>query len=414
MKFITIVIGDELLLGQVTDTNSGFIARQIAPYGWQSAETITVGDNADDIRNAVDHALGKAELVLLTGGLGPTKDDITKTTLCRYFGTELVFDPDTAANVESIVAGRHLKLNDYTRAQAMVPAGCKVIQNLCGTAPILWFERDGKVLVSMPGVPYETETMFPAGVLPLLVSHFHRDTNIRLAHMMVTGIIESALAMKLDDFEKELPGHIHLAYLPQPGLIKLRLTGIHSDAARLDKEISQATDTLHQILGRHIVADEDLSLSGIVGKILGEKKLTLSTAESCTGGNIAHEITRVAGSSDYFIGSVVSYHSDVKVHMLGVSQEVIERETVVSRPVAEQMACGVADRLHTDCAIATTGIAGPGGGTPENPVGTVWIAARVGGKVQSKRVHIPGHRDRVIARATNDALLLLLQMLLDN
>ena len=411
MNYSIIVVGDEILIGQVQDTNSGFIARQLTPFGWQAVSIRTVADDGQAIFDAIDEGFAHCDVILMTGGLGPTKDDITKPTLCRYFGGQLVHDEATARNVEQIVAGRHLKLNDYTRAQAMVPSSCRVIQNQCGTAPLMWFERNGKVLVSMPGVPYETETMLVREVIPQLMEHFHHDVDIEFRHLMVTGIIESALAMTLDEWERRLPHGIHLAYLPQPGIIHLRLTGQAADKQWLTSEMDRLVAELHQILGAHIVCDENLPLAGIIGNILRHRGLTMATAESCTGGNIAHEITAIAGSSDYFVGGVVSYHRDVKEKQLGVSASDIDTFGVVSQTVAEQMATGVCRLLGTDCAVATTGVAGPGGGTPDIPVGTVWMAARCGDRMVSQCKHIPGHRQRVIARATNDALLLLLSIL---
>lgn len=411
MNYSIIVVGDEILIGQVQDTNSGFIARQLTPFGWQAVSIRTVADDGQAIFDAIDEGFAHSDVILMTGGLGPTKDDITKPTLCRYFGGQLVHDEATARNVEQIVAGRHLKLNDYTRAQAMVPSSCRVIQNQCGTAPLMWFERNGKVLVSMPGVPYETETMLVREVIPQLMEHFNHDVDIEFRHLMVTGIIESALAMTLDEWERRLPHGIHLAYLPQPGIIHLRLTGQAADKQWLTSEMDRLVAELHQILGAHIVCDENLPLAGIIGNILRHRGLTMATAESCTGGNIAHEITAIAGSSDYFVGGVVSYHRDVKEKQLGVSASDIDTYGVVSKTVAEQMATGVCRLLGTDCAVATTGVAGPGGGTPDTPVGTVWMAARCGDRMVSQCKHIPGHRQRVIARATNDALLLLLSIL---
>ena len=413
MNYSIIVVGDEILIGHVQDTNSGFIARQLTPYGWQAVFIRTVADDRQAIFDAIDEGFAHSDVILMTGGLGPTKDDITKPTLCRYFGGELVHDEATARNVEQIVAGRGLKLNEYTRAQAMVPSSCRVIQNQCGTAPLMWFEHNGKVLVSMPGVPYETETMLVREVIPQLMAHFQHDVDIEFRHLMVVGIIESALAMKLDDWERKLPQGIHLAYLPQPGIIHLRLTGVGqcSRCGGMQAELDRLVAELHETLGTHIVADEDLPLAGIVGNILRRKGLTLATAESCTGGNIAHEVTAIAGSSDYFVGGVVSYHPDVKVRQLGVSAADIDRYGVVSQTVAEQMTTGVCRLLGTDCAVATTGVAGPGGGTPETPVGTVWMAARCGNRMVAQCKRIPGHRQRVIARATNDALLLLLSII---
>ncbi|MBQ7691069.1 MAG: CinA family nicotinamide mononucleotide deamidase-related protein [Muribaculaceae bacterium] len=411
MTYSIIIIGDELLIGQVIDTNSGWIARHLAPLGWQARWVKVVADSAADIEQAITEGLAQTDVVLMTGGLGPTKDDITKATLCRYFGGELRHDEATARNVAAVVEARHLKLNDYTRTQAMVPTSCRVIQNQVGTAPIMWFERDGKVLVSMPGVPFETETMMQREVIPQLLERFHSDVHLAQRHLVVTGIIESLLAMKLDDFERSLPAWLHLAYLPQTGWIKLRLTGMHSDEQLLNGEMDAQVTRLHNALGDAIVADDDLPLAAIVGQRLRDRGLSIATAESCTGGNVAHAITQVAGSSDYFVGAVVSYATRVKVDQLGVSAADVERHSVVSQPVAEQMATGVSRLLNTDCAIATTGVAGPGGGTPDNPVGTVWMAVRVGERIVSQRKHYPGTRDRVITRATTDALLLLLAQL---
>ena len=407
------VVGDEILIGQVQDTNSGFIARQLTPYGWQAVGIRAVSDDAQAIFDGIDEAFAHSDVVLMTGGLGPTKDDITKPTLCRYFGGTMVHDEATARNVEQIVAGRHLTINDYTRAQAMVPSSCRVIQNQCGTAPLMWFERDGKVLVSMPGVPYEAETMLVREVIPQLMAHFNDNVDIEFRHLMVVGIIESALAMQLDDWERQLPQGIHLAYLPQPGIIHLRLTGLATDSDWLSAQMDRLTQQLRDRLGSHVVADDDLPLAAIVGNMLRERGLTMATAESCTGGNIAHELTAIAGSSDYFVGSVVSYHRRVKEQQLGVLASDIDTHGVVSQVVAEQMVTGVCQLLGTDCAVSTTGVAGPGGGTPDVPVGTVWMAARCGDRVVSQCKHIPGHRQRVIARATNDALLLLLSLLRD-
>lgn len=411
MKYNIIAIGDELLIGQVTDTNSGWIARHLTPFGWELQGVQVVPDSSVSIKHAIDLAFSQSDVVLMTGGLGPTKDDITKPALCSYFGGEMVRDESVARQVEWVVEQRHLKLNDYTRDQAVVPSSCRIIQNEVGTAPLMWFERDGKVLVSMPGVPFETETMMQRAVIPQLMAHFHSDVTIEYRTMVVVGIIESLLAMKLDKFERSLPDNFHLAYLPQGGYMLLRLHGRHADAIVLHSQLERYMTELHDILGNAIVSDDEKSLSAIAGELLRARGLTLATAESCTGGNIAHQITSVAGSSDYFVGSVVSYATTVKIAVLGVSSVDVEKHTVVSEPVARQMAIGVARMLNTDCAISTTGIAGPGGGDAINPVGTVWIAVNVCGKIVAVKKHYPGERNRVITRATTDALLLLLDCL---
>lgn len=411
MKYSVIVIGDELLIGQVTDTNSGFVARTFAPYGWQAQHVKVISDNAHEIKKAIDEAFAVTDVVLMTGGLGPTKDDITKPTLCEYFGGELVLDKDTEANVLEVVNKRGIKINEYTHLQAMVPTSCRVIQNRVGTAPLMWFEKDGKVLVSMPGVPFETQTMFKEEVLPQLLAHFNNNMHIEHHTMVVTGIIESLLAMKLNDFELALPHYLHLAYLPKSGIIRLRLDGMNADKELLQESMSQAIKQLHDTLGDLIICDEDLPLAAILGNTLREKGLTMASAESCTGGNIAHEITRIAGSSEYFTGSVTCYDTKVKINQLGVPQEVVDKYTVVSQPVVEQMVQGVCDLLGCDCSVATSGVAGPGGGTEETPVGTVWMAAKCKDKIVSQVKHLPGDRDRVIDRATTEALLLLLNLL---
>lgn len=413
MNYSIIVIGDELLIGQVTDTNSGWIARHLTPFGWNASHVDVIPDDATAIMQAIDEAFKRTDIVLMTGGLGPTKDDITKPTLCRYFGGKMIRDNSVTQNIERIFAKRDIKLNEYTLDQALVPSSCTVIQNQVGTAPLMWFEKDKKVLVSMPGVPFETETMMTLEVIPRLLKHFNHDVSIEHRTLIVIGYAESALAMKLDDFERNLPEHLHLAYLPQEGVLRLRLTGIHADAQTLTHDMENALTQLHHIIGRDIIADEDITLEEIVGNTLRQRHLTLATAESCTGGNIAHHITLIAGSSDYFLGSVVSYANEVKTQLLGVSAADIMENGVVSQPVVEQMVAGVCRLMGTDCAVATSGIAGPGGATPGKPVGTVWIAAKCAERTVSAVYHLPGNRKRVINRATTEALKLLLSLLRD-
>lgn len=411
MDVSIIAIGDELLIGQVVDTNSGWIARHLNPLGWNVKSVKVIGDDSEEIFKAIDEAFSQTDIVLTTGGLGPTKDDITKPTLCRYFGGELVLDKEVEKNVLEVLEKRHLKINTLTAAQAYVPSSCRVIQNKVGTAPIMWFEKNGKVLVSMPGVPFETEQMMEREVIPQLLVHFSADDHIEHRTFVVIDYMESLLAMKLDDFEKRMPSYIHLAYLPKMGVIRLRLTGCSKDAELIKCDMERLSKELHDILGDSIVADEDKTMAAILGDYLRERGLKVATAESCTGGNIAHCITEVAGSSDYYVGSVVSYCNSVKQRVLNVPQEVLESVGAVSRPTVEQMARGVSELLGTECAIATSGIAGPGGGTPEKPVGTVWIAVKCGETIESKCCQFPGTRDRVIDRATTTALTMLLKLL---
>lgn len=411
MDISIIVIGDELLIGQVTDTNSGWIARHITPYGWKVKTVRVVADDADDIKHAISESFAQTDVILMTGGLGPTKDDITKQTLCDYFGGELVLNEATRQNVNMIFEKRHLVMNELTARQAMVPSSCRVIQNEVGTAPLMWFERDGKVLVSMPGVPHETETMMERAVIPQMIKHFNSNVDIEYRTFVVIDYTESALAGKLDDFERNLPPYIHLAYLPRPGIIRLRLSGIHPNQQLLETDMARQSAMLHDILGEAIICDGDHTLPEIIGNMLKQKGLTLSTAESCTGGNIAHVITEVPGSSEYFVGSVVSYCNRVKHDLLAVPQDVLDTAGAVSEPSVAQMVRGVSSLLSTDCAVSTSGIAGPGGGTAQKPVGTVWMAAKCGNEVVTFCGHFPGNRSRVIDRATTEVLKLLLKLL---
>lgn len=412
MEVSIIAIGDELLIGQVVDTNSGWIAQEITPYGWRVKSVRVVADNANEIKKAVSDAFNETNIVLTTGGLGPTKDDITKQTLCDFFGGELIYDKEVEKNVLEVVAKRSLKINPLTAAQAYVPSSCRVIQNKVGTAPIMWFEKDGKVLVSMPGVPFEMQEMMHTEVFPQLKKKFQKDETVELKTFIVIGYSESLLAAALEEFENNLPKEIHLAYLPKPGLVRLRLTGVSKNSDDLTAKMEQAEQSLKQTLGESIICDKDMTVAEILGSLLTKKQFTVSTAESCTGGNIAHEITAVAGCSSYFKGTVVAYANEVKQNVLGVSQETLEKEGAVSEPTVRQMVEGVAQKLHTNCAIATSGIAGPGGGTDEKPVGTVWIAATANGKTVSELYHFAGNRSRVINHATTMAQLMLIKMLL--
>lgn len=404
MKLSIIIIGDEILIGQVTDTNSGAIARTFGPDGWDIASVITVGDNAEDITEAVGRALDSSDAVITTGGLGPTKDDITKTVLTRIFGGELVKDDSVTENIRRVFALRHLQLNASTEAQALVPTSCRVIQNRYGTAPIMCFEKDGKLLVSMPGVPFETEGMLPevAEYIRLRLApdelHLHRS-------VMVSGITESALSENLTDFEASLGLGLHLAYLPTPGLIRLRLDGTATAASDISERFDAAYRRLLECLGPLAVYAGDADAAAIVLDALRRRGLTLATAESCTGGNIAHLLTSVAGSSDVFAGSVVSYSNSVKHRLLGVSETDLTTFGAVSQQVVEQMALGACRATGADCAVATSGIAGPGGAVEGKPVGTVWIAWCAGGRVTSQLFHFPGNRSRVIGRASTEALL---------
>lgn len=411
MNVEIIVIGDELLIGQVTDTNSGWIARELNHIGWEVTEITTVRDRSLEITDALNSSFGRVDVVLMTGGLGPTKDDITKQTLCDYFGGKLVFDESVFANVEAIFRRRKLTMNDSTRNQAYVPNVCTVIQNPVGTAPVMWFERNGKVLVSMPGVPTEMKTVMKEVVISRLREYFRDHSSILHRTCLVKDFTESRLSETLSDFEAQLPACIKLAYLPTPGVIRLRLTARGDEGSYLQKIIDDEFFKLRTILGSHLFCGSDTTLAGALGSILTERGETLATAESCTGGNIAHEITRIVGSSAYFKGSVVAYSNEVKIRVLNVLSETLSGFGAVSRETVLQMVSGVQRLLSSDCAIATSGIAGPGGGSVEKPVGTVWIAVRYGERSEAECFCFEGDREQVIARATQSALLMLIQLM---
>lgn len=414
MKASVIIIGDELLIGQVTDTNSGFLARTMTPEGWEVDNIQVIADTREAITSAIDRAFTLTDVVLTTGGLGPTDDDITKHVLCEKFGGPLRHDPEVAANIRRVFSLRGLRLNPLTEAQAMVPASATVIQNPVGTAPVLWFEttRPHRVLVAMPGVPFETEHLFPREVFPRLRQAFPSPGAVAHRTFMVGGITESDLASRLAPWERSLPPHLHLAYLPTPGIIRLRLDGHATDPSRLNADIDSAIPELLRLLGPNLLAQADLTPARILLDRLTAAGLTIATAESCTGGNIARLLTSNPGASAAMAGGIVAYSNDVKMRLLGVSADTLAAHGAVSIPVVEQMALGACRALGASIAVATSGIAGPGGGTPDKPVGTVCIAAaRADGAVISHTLHLPGNRTRVIDRASTEALLLPLRLL---
>ncbi|MBQ7824669.1 MAG: competence/damage-inducible protein A [Bacteroidaceae bacterium] len=413
MNVEIITIGDELLIGQVVDTNSAWMAKELNAIGAEVLHITTVRDRKDEMIEAFNEAFTRVNVVLVTGGLGPTKDDITKQTLCDYFGTELVFSQEVYAHLENLLQRRGLQMNESNRAQALVPESCTVIQNAVGTAPIMWFEHDGRILVSMPGVPSEMKQVMTSDIIPRL-SSFKQDAAVIVHHTcLVRNFAESVLSEFLDDFERNMPEDIKLAYLPTPGLIRLRLTARGTDEEKTKRNLDGQVKKLCGLLGNNILCNEDLSLTQIVGKFLKERGWMLSTAESCTGGNIAHQITKVPGSSAYFKGSVVAYSNEVKENVLGVSAADLTAFGAVSDPVVRQMCDGVCRLMNTECSVAVSGIAGPDGGTPDKPVGTVWIAAKCGDKIQTQLCSFASRRENNIARATQAALLLLVSLFVD-
>jgi len=387
------------------------MATELNKSGFELAQITSVHDDANHIIESLEMALKRADVVLFTGGIGPTKDDITKQTLTKFFKTKLIFDESVIANIERLFSTRpNFVLNELTRLQAMVPENCTVIQNLVGTAPVTWFEKDGKVIVSMPGVPYEMKNVMSTEIIPRLQQHFKTPVLLHKT-VQVYGYGESSLALLIADWENELPDYISLAYLPNSGIVKLRLSGVSEDILALEFTMNQQIAKLSKQLGNAIVAFEDIPIEKLVGNLLKSKSLMVATAESCTGGNIAHQFTSVPGSSEFFKGSVVAYSNEVKTNVLQVSAQDLEMYGAVSQVVVEQMAINVRKLLRSDISVATSGIAGPTGGTVEKPVGTVWISVSSGDKILSREFRFGALREQNIIRATQAALLMLKEII---
>lgn len=404
-----ITIGDEILIGQIVDTNSAWMARELNKDGFRICQITSVSDNEDHIQEALDNAFRRADIVLMTGGLGPTKDDITKQTLCKYFGTTLVHSPDVLANIREVYAHR-ASLNELTLTQAMVPASATIIQNKRGSAPVTWFEHKRKVLVSMPGVPSEMEWVMLNELIPRLTKRFNTPFLLHKT-ILVTGISESSLASALSDWESQLNECLKLAYLPSPGLVRLRLSGSLPDQTTLRNIVENELVKLRSILGNAILAEEDKSAEEIIGQRLKEKGLWISTAESCTGGTIASRITSVAGSSAYFAGSVVAYQNEVKINQLGVSEDTLQKYGAVSCETVEEMAEGIRKIMKTDVGVSVSGIAGPGGATEGKPVGTVWICVCNQDNSIARKFQLGQHRKRNIELASLYALCMINELI---
>ncbi len=398
LKAEIINIGDELLIGQVINTNAAWMAEQLSLAGIAVVRITAIPDCRKDITAALDEAFLRAELVLLTGGLGPTKDDITKHSLCEYFNAGLVLHEASLRNVEKLFAGRGLPLLEVNRRQAEVPDNCLVILNENGTAPGMWFEHEDHICISLPGVPYEMQAMMLDHVLPALASKrngqyiIHRKVNTQ-------GMGESMLAETISGWEDNLPPHIRLAYLPQPGIVRLRLSGTGTDEEVLGREMDKQVKALHAVIPDLIYGYDEETLEEVAGRLLKERNCTLATAESCTGGYIAHLITSVPGSSAYYKGSVIAYSNHIKQEMLGVKEETLRLHGAVSKACVLEMAAGARDKFGTDYAIAISGIAGPDGGTTEKPVGTIWIALAGPERVFSQKYNFGISRQRNIRLA---------------
>ena len=411
-----ITIGDELLIGQTIDTNSAWIGQELNKIGVWLKRRVAVGDVWDDIWNALDAESKEADIIIITGGLGPTADDITKPLLCKYFGGKLVVNEDVLTHVKYLfdkVYRRPGPMLERNLKQAEVPDTCTVLHNARGTAPGMWFEKDGKIYVSLPGVPHEMKGLMINEVLPRIPKHFDLPFIIhRTAFTMGTG--ESMIAEKIKDFETGLPEHIKLAYLPGYGMVKLRLTAKGDDKEKMEKELDEKFSVLKELVDEWLVTDKDENLATVVTKILKEKNKTIGTAESCTGGYIAHLITSNPGSSVGYKGSIISYANDVKERILGVTDKTLRTVGAVSEETVIQMVKGAIEKLNVDFAVATSGIMGPDGGTDEKPVGTVWIAAGNKGKVETAKLAFRFDRERNIEMTSHTALNFLRKFILAN
>jgi len=409
---IIITIGDELLIGQVIDTNSSWMAQQLNKAGIRVARRIAVGDVWEEIWSALDEESMRADIILITGGLGPTADDITKPLLCEYFNGKMIVDEGALQNVRYIfetvlkrpMIERNLK-------QAEVPDTCEVILNKRGTAPGMWFEKEGKIFVSMPGVPHEMKGMMEDDVIPRLVKHFQFP---HIAHrtLLTAGVGESFLADMIQQFEEALPSHIKLAYLPNYGMVRLRLSTSGDDPTAVEEEVQQYFESLQELVKSYMVTNEDIPLQKVVAKLLVAKGKTLSTAESCTGGYIAHLLTEEAGASDYFDGAVVSYSYKAKEDLLQVDKNTLESMGAVSEEVVIQMAKGALKNIQTDYTIAVSGIMGPSGGLPGKPVGTVWVAVGDNESIRTEKFSFRFDRQRNIQLTAANALNLLRKFIL--
>ena len=373
MKAEIITIGDEILIGQIIDTNSAWIAARLQEVGITVGRKYSIGDRAEEITEAINTSLERADVTIITGGLGPTKDDITKHTLARIFNSPLVRHEETYERVERMMAARGIAFNELNQGQALVPECCTVLPNLKGTAPGMWFERGGHIAIALPGVPYEMEELMTLEVLPRLKEHFALRAVVHRT-AITYGMAESMLAQHIESWENSLPPHIHLAYLPSPSQLRLRLSIYDNDQATAEAEIEEQFAKLLPLLGDLFVGWDGETLQSAVAKRLIARGETLSAAESCTGGALSAKFTAMSGASEYFWGGVVSYDNSVKENVLGVSRENLDTYGAVSEQVARQMAEGVRRVCGTTYGVATTGIAGPTGGTPEKPVGTVWMA----------------------------------------
>lgn len=408
MRAEIITIGDELLIGQVVDTNSAWMAERLNEAGIELYQITSVHDDREHILKALDEAFSRADIVLTTGGLGPTKDDITKHVMCEYFGTTLVEDSRVREHIFELYKERPDVLNRLTATQWLVPESATILPNRVGSAPIMVFEQTGKLLVALPGVPHEMKIAMTEQVLPYIGSKGRGEIIHRT--MMLYGIAESTLALKIEDWENALPQSMHLAYLPKDGIIRLRLSS-YGEATK--EEIEQQIANLKPLIAGNLIATEDLPLETILGNLLKARHQTIATAESCTGGRLAAALNAQSGASAYYMGSVVAYDNTIKEQVLGVKHSTLEKYGAVSEQTVREMAEGVRALMNTDYVIATSGIAGPTGGTPDKPVGTVWIAWATPDGTVAECYHfgVAREREQITQRAVTAALVELIKSL---
>jgi nicotinamide-nucleotide amidase len=415
METEIINIGNELLIGQVVNTNASWMAEQLNMAGFWVERTTVIPDESEQILAALHEAQSRSSIVLVTGGLGPTRDDITKEVLCRFFNTKLVFHKEAFRDVENLFKIRGIRISDLNRKQAELPENCISIPNQNGTARGMWFKKTDKNrktdFIFMPGVPFEMKPMLKDYVIPALQKNYTQK-NIYHKTILTQGIGESFLSEIIEEWENSLPENISLAYLPQPGLVRLRLTGKGDDETIVKKKVEAEVTSLLKIIPEYIYGFNEDRLEVIVGDLLQKKSSTLATAESCTGGYIAHLVTCVPGSSKYYKGSIIAYDNEIKENELGVKHETLMKSGAVSEEVVTEMAEGIRKKFNTDYAIATSGIAGPDGGTPEKPVGTTWIAIASPGKTVAYRYLFGEERERNIRKTALQALNLLRKQLL--
>lgn len=417
MKATIVTIGDEILIGQIVDTNSGFIAKTLDKIGIQTTEMRSISDDRNHILETFHTLQDQVDLVVITGGLGPTKDDITKHTICEYFDDTLIHNPEVLKHVEELFfkfTGKKTPLLQVNIDQALVPSKCDVLFNAVGTAPGMWMQKGNTVFISLPGVPYEMKYLMQEVILPKLVARFDRPHIVHKT-ILTYGQGESLIADRIADWENNLPEFIKLAYLPAPGRVRLRLTARGKDRQLLEKSVGENVSSLTRIIGDIIVGfDEDETIEVVLGRLLTQHQKTLAVAESCTGGKIAQLLTSVAGASNYFRGGIVSYSKEAKSQVLGIPAETIEKYDVVSAEVASAMATSARNIMHADYALATTGNAGPASESGEAGVGTVFIALATPNEVIAEEFNFGQPREKVIDRSVNKAFEMLLKEILKN